>query len=376
MKVKENVKKVKTNTDIICVIDISGSMGGSKLQMVLDSFNTILKHLGDNDRLSIVTFESSAQRWTPLLRMTESGKDKIRETVKKIKSRGGTNINSGLSMALDILQSRKHRNQVASIMLLSDGQDGSALNAGWRRQYDKDCNIHSFGYGSDHDPQLMTSIADVGDGNFYYIDKLDAVEDTFIDALGSLISSVAKNVSITISETKNDAGVSAKINKVMGDVSMWDTDKTGAYTTTSNYLMSGSKKDYVFEITIPKHEKSLEDHEKQLPVIEMSVEMKGLDDKTVVKKGKLQLSLINEGEEFDDDKADNNNAEVSVQFYRVRSAEVMDEARKLADANQLEKAQAALKAMLEELSNSFIKEEQFIVGLISDLKQLTSDLNP
>jgi hypothetical protein len=44
--------------------------------------------------------------------------------------------------------------------------------------------IHSFGFGKDHDPKLMNEISKLRDGNFYFIEKLDLVDECFVDALG------------------------------------------------------------------------------------------------------------------------------------------------------------------------------------------------
>lgn len=46
--------------------------------------------------------------------------------VDGIAAGGGTNINSGLQLALKTIRERKHINKVTSIFLLSDGQDKGA----------------------------------------------------------------------------------------------------------------------------------------------------------------------------------------------------------------------------------------------------------
>lgn len=50
----------------------------------------------------------------------------FKNIVDGIQAGGGTNINSGLQIALKILRERKHINKVSSIFLLSDGQDKGA----------------------------------------------------------------------------------------------------------------------------------------------------------------------------------------------------------------------------------------------------------
>ena len=38
-----------------------------------------------------------------------------------------------------------------------------------REKIDDPFTIHTFGFGNQHDADLMSSIADIRDGNFYYI---------------------------------------------------------------------------------------------------------------------------------------------------------------------------------------------------------------
>lgn len=194
----------KAPTDLVCVLDISGSMSGSKIELVKKTFNQVIQYLDANDRMSIVIFDHNAERVTPLMRMTDENKDKTLTLISMIHSRGGTSIAAGLNMAFDILEGRKQKNSVSSIFLLSDGQDGSAIHDGWtKRNLDKKLTIHSFGYGQDHDPQLMAKIADIGDGNFYFIDKYETVDEAFVDCLGSLISTVAKDLELKIQPVEN-----------------------------------------------------------------------------------------------------------------------------------------------------------------------------
>jgi uncharacterized protein with von Willebrand factor type A (vWA) domain len=52
--------------------------------------------------------------------------NKFLHIVNSIYAGGGTNINSGLQLALKTIRDRKHINKVTSIFLLSDGQDQGA----------------------------------------------------------------------------------------------------------------------------------------------------------------------------------------------------------------------------------------------------------
>ena len=58
--------------------------------------------------------------------------------------------------------------------------------------------INSFGFGNDHDPKLMTAISGTKDGNFYFIQQLDTLDECFVDALGGLVSVVAEKIALKV----------------------------------------------------------------------------------------------------------------------------------------------------------------------------------
>lgn len=183
--------------DLICVLDTSGSMGfldwnngvvRSKILLLKNTLKYLVDLLGEDDRISIVSFDSTAQRVTPLQRVTETNKPEIIKAIDSLRASGGTNITAGMTEAVKILNDRNYKNSVASVFLLSDGLDANAI-AGVQRLLQKHkpkdiFTINSFGYGNDHDPNLMSSIAKLMDGKFYFIEKLDAIDECFSTRLG------------------------------------------------------------------------------------------------------------------------------------------------------------------------------------------------
>jgi Mg-chelatase subunit ChlD len=120
-----NTPKLKTatkmcNADLICVIDISGSMFGTKLDMVQKSLIILIKLMDENDRLALVLFESKAQVLCNLEYMTETKKQEFISKVNQIKSGSTTNILSGLEKAVEVLKNIKSNkdDKRASSMIL------------------------------------------------------------------------------------------------------------------------------------------------------------------------------------------------------------------------------------------------------------------
>lgn len=59
--------------DLICVVDQSGSMSGEKINLLKRTLNYIVEQLNENDRLAVVSFNTTAfDRSRGLKRMTQA----------------------------------------------------------------------------------------------------------------------------------------------------------------------------------------------------------------------------------------------------------------------------------------------------------------
>ena len=75
-----------------------------------------------------------------------------------------------------------------------------------------DYSVNTFGYGSDHEPELMTKLAEEKNGCFYYIEDLTTVDEAFIDCLGLLKSSVGYSAVAKVSFCQNNENVKKSIS--------------------------------------------------------------------------------------------------------------------------------------------------------------------
>ena len=86
----------KINADLICVIDVSGSMFGEKIRYVKESLKIVLKLMDDKDRICLILFENLAKKYFDLNYLTKQNKEILIDKINKISTGGGTNIMSGL----------------------------------------------------------------------------------------------------------------------------------------------------------------------------------------------------------------------------------------------------------------------------------------
>lgn len=72
--------------------------------------------------------------------------------------------------------------------------------------------IKTFGFGADVCPKIMSEIAHLKEGSFYFVPDLLNIDECFVEALGGLVSVVANHMKLTV-KTQNSEG--AKISRVL-----------------------------------------------------------------------------------------------------------------------------------------------------------------
>ncbi|KAI3937856.1 hypothetical protein MKW92_034477 [Papaver armeniacum] len=186
--------------DLVTVLDISGSMDGAKIQLLKQAMEFVIDNLGPSDRLSVVCFSDDARRLFPLLLMTDSGKKRALQAVNSLVAGGMTNIVEGLKIGTKVIEDRRHKNAVNSIMLLSDGQDtctGTGI-INLKKVSKLQIPVHTFGFGADHDSTMLHSIAESSKGTFSFIEAERVLQDAFAQRIGGLLSVAVQDLRVRI----------------------------------------------------------------------------------------------------------------------------------------------------------------------------------
>jgi len=211
------------------------------------------------------------------------------------------------------------------------------------------------------------------DGNFYFVEKLETVDECFVDCLGGLISVVGQDVCIAIKAEGSEVFPEVNITKAYGVEGTWKKDGK-AFLTGMSQLISGKKKNFVLEIQIPKTNKDVADNMKNIKIASAVCSVKDVKTgKTMVKKAELVQFFVNEVEECKDNELD---VDVMFNYYRVKGAEIMDEARKLSDAGKYDDAKKILQNIKEEIANSKLKEDETMKNLVKDLDDAINNVKP
>lgn len=228
-------ESARVPTDLVVVLDHSGSMAGEKIEDAKSALLHLVDQLHDGDRFTLVGFESRARTLVAPSFVTAPKRRHWKRQIGQIFARGGTHMRGGLEVALahlDTLEAplpaatlpaatlpavtvhpaailsaagpspSSHRSQ--RVLLLSDGLPDSAsgLDALSRRIADRGVALSTLGVGHDFDEVLMGRLADLGTGRYYYLGQTDVLAQVFLGELSAGRSTIARDLEIAVSRSE------------------------------------------------------------------------------------------------------------------------------------------------------------------------------
>jgi len=193
-----------TPTDLVVVLDRSGSMQGEPIARALAAVRRLVESLGPDDRFGLVTYASSAHLSVPLAPATEAARSDWLRTLSAIGVGGGTHMASGLDAADAALRAARAAERAARVVLISDGHANEGdhsregLVARSARAVPGEYVLSAVGVGEGFDESLMTALADAGTGNFYYVRHAGDLGDVFAGEFASARAQLASRLAVEI----------------------------------------------------------------------------------------------------------------------------------------------------------------------------------
>nr|KYP50029.1 Uncharacterized protein sll0103 family [Cajanus cajan] len=363
--------------DLVTVLDVSGSMSGTKIALLKRAMGFVIQNLSSSDRLSVITFSSTARRIFPLRRMTDAGKQDALQAVNSLIPNGVTNIAEGLKKGAKVFVDRRWKNPVGSIILLSDGQD-SSINSS-RPSFGNDYRslvpnsihrdngdglhipVHAFGFGVDHDASAMHSISEISGGTFSFIEAEDVIQDAFAQCIGGLLSVVVQELQLEVQCVHPHLHLGS-VKAGSYQTSLIDSGKMASIRVGDLY--AEEERDFLVTVNVPVDKSS---SEMSLLIV------KGVYRDPVTKE-MVALGVNSEVKIERPDVARDVvvSIEVDKQRNRLEAAEAMAEARAKAERGDLTGAVSVLERCHQALNETISAKagDELCIALSAELKEM------
>lgn len=209
LKGYEVSKEQLGNANLVFLLDVSGSMNSArKLPLLKRSLKMLTKQLDADDRVSIVVYAGAAGM---VLKPTPGNEySTISNALNKLNAGGSTNGGQGIELAYNLASENFIKGGINRVILATDGDFNVGLNdveqlkelVKQKRKQGIALTTLGFGQGNYND-HLMEQIADVGNGNYAYIDNINEARKVLVDELSSTLNTIAHDVKIQVEFNPN-----------------------------------------------------------------------------------------------------------------------------------------------------------------------------
>lgn len=193
--------------NLVFLVDVSGSMDDpNKLPLVINSLQMLTQQLRPQDKVSLVVY---AGRTEVVLEPTNNKAD-ILAALGRLQAGGSTAGASALELAYKMARKGYIKQGINRILLATDGDFNVGVTSHEqikemvKRERETGVTLSTLGFGQGNfNDAMMEQIADVGNGNYSYIDSVSEARKVLVDELSSTFNTVAKDVKVQIEFNPN-----------------------------------------------------------------------------------------------------------------------------------------------------------------------------
>ncbi len=191
-------------TDLVVVLDRSGSMEGQPLETAKGAVRELVSQLAAGDRFALVSYASDASVDVRLEAVGAESRARWLARIDVLAAGGGTHMAGGLDAAHALVAAEQRAGRAPRVIVLSDGLanqgdyslDGLRARAG--RARGGEYVLSSVGIGGGFDETVMSALADAGAGNFYYLPDFERLAGVFRDEFAAARETIARGLAVRV----------------------------------------------------------------------------------------------------------------------------------------------------------------------------------
>lgn len=369
---KSEERESRAPIDIVCVIDKSGSMRGDKIELVKKTLIFMVDQLKPCDRIALITFDTFVETILSLKSMKPSRKKKAKRRIERINAGTSTNLSGGLLQGLDIIRREECKSEVISLLVFTDGLANVGITdlnnlvtivKNIFASLNSAVSLFSFGFGNDHDANMLRALSENGNGLYYYLENNDAIPETFSDCLGGLLSVLAQNIKFNI----QTIGKGVKIKKINSSYKKVDIIPNHEIELNIGDIYEGESKHIIVTMDLASINTDIQIQE----IIKVTVSYFNIIE-TESKQFESTLSIRRSLGAPINHTAD---LALDIQRNRVHCADALEKGRLMANNNNLEEARKHLQDAIDLILHSKAANDTFCQGLVQDLRDCISNLH-
>lgn len=188
--------------NLVFLVDVSGSMSSEdKLPLVKRALTMLADRLTPKDRVSIVVYAGAAG---VVLEPTHK-KEYVKAALDCLDAGGSTAGGEGIKLAYSVARANYLQGGINRIFLATDGDfnvgisDNKVLEELVKENRDDGITLTTLGFGTgNYNEAMMERIADVGNGNYAYIDSAMEAQKVLDDELSATLFTIAKDVKVQV----------------------------------------------------------------------------------------------------------------------------------------------------------------------------------
>ncbi|MBD8606030.1 VWA domain-containing protein [Aeromicrobium sp. CFBP 8757] len=203
-------------TNLVVVLDRSGSMSGAPLDHAKQSLCDVIDRLKPTDTFGLVTFDNAVDVVIPAGPVVDPAR--LKWEVRNVRAGGSTDLAAGLVRGLKEAR-RLEATDGVRVLLVSDGHanhgvtDADVIGRRVGQFVDERITTSVLGLGLGYDEVLLESVARRGSGNTYFAAEVGDAVEAIAAECGELLAQRFLSVRVTVT-----TGNGVKDVRVLGDL--------------------------------------------------------------------------------------------------------------------------------------------------------------
>ncbi|ELR24559.1 von Willebrand factor type A domain containing protein [Acanthamoeba castellanii str. Neff] len=185
-------------TEMIFIVDRSGSMAGSRMQQVKDTLHIFLRSLGEGTQFNIIGFGSRTQHLFPSGSVEYNDKNlelATKHVDQMFANLGGTDI---LKPLTEVLQQPPKEGYPRQLFILTDGEVNNTQECiQFVRKHADTTRVFTFGVGNEASQDLVKGLAKSGEGFFEFVRPGEGMEEKVMRQLRRAMQPALTDVTVT-----------------------------------------------------------------------------------------------------------------------------------------------------------------------------------